>query len=394
MPEIIYDTIIVGAGPGGIMAAINIESKRILILDKNQTPLNKLRVAAKGRGNYTNLDLDISFYPGSPKFLLGILGKYSNYDLMDFFQQEGLDIHVEGTKVYPDTQRSQDLINTLLKKLDNKNIKINQGKKVVSIEKLDLFLLTTQDGTVYKSKTVVVATGGLTYPTLGGDMDILTSIKKLGHKIIPVKPVLSGINTLEVLTQLQGVALPDIQVTCEGNTFRGEILFTHFGLSGPAVVNLSAYDLEKNSEVSIDFLPDISGEKIVENVSTYKTVKNYLSKVFPQRFCEFIHTQLNDTYLTPYSNLSKKHLEKIVEHLKNYKLTYKGVRGLEHSMVTSGGVDYKEINPKNMESKLVKGLFFSGEVINIHGITGGYNLQFAFSSGYVAGLGVTQSGSI
>ncbi|MGB2706224.1 MAG: NAD(P)/FAD-dependent oxidoreductase [Candidatus Omnitrophota bacterium] len=405
-----FDAIIIGAGPAGMMAAIRTaeRKRKVLLIERNDSPGKKLLISGKGRCNLTNScdigDFLVEFSQ-SRDFLRNAFARFFNTDLMSFFERSRLKLKTErGGRVFPRSDRSGDVLNILKAKLKNRNIKVLLSERardiIISGKKIEGVL--TYSGKRFLAAHIAVTTGGISYPATGSTGDGYRIAEKLGHKIIPLKPALSPILVKETfIKDWQGISLRNVRLTLLAGGKKiderfGEMLFTHFGLSGPAVLDISAplYDalkLKNNVEISINFKPALDHKKLNARLlrefkaNPGKSVKNIFKNLLPRgiikRFLEYCGIDENKKP----SQITTEERKRTITGLFNLRLTIRGVMPAKDGIVTRGGVNTKEINPKTMESKIVKGLFFAGEVIDVDAGTGGYNMQAAFSTGWVCG---------
>ena len=405
-----YDAIIIGAGPAGMMAAIRAaeRNRKVLLIERNDTLGKKLLISGKGRCNLTN-SCDIEDFLGkfsrSRNFLRNAFAKFFNTDLMSFFEDAGVELKTErGGRVFPASDKSGDILNALKSKLKNKNIEVLTGLRVreIIVKNKKIEGILTCSGKSFLATHVAVTTGGLSYPVTGSTGDGYKIALKLKHTIRPLKPALSPILIKEsFIKDWKGIALKNVQLALlvGGKTIDekfGEMLFTHFGLSGPAILDISAsvYDalkLKSITEISINFKPGLDHKKLDARLlrefkaNQAKAIKNIFKNLLPQgiigRFLEYCGVDANKNA----NQVTSEERKRLIKGLFDFRLTVRGVMPAKDGIVTRGGVDTKEINPKTMESKLVEGLFFAGEVIDIDAKTGGYNMQAAFSTGWVSG---------
>ena len=405
-----FDAIIIGAGPAGMMAAIRAaeRNRRSLLIERNHALGRKLLISGKGRCNLTNscgIEDFLGKFSESRDFLRNAFARFFNTDLMSFFEDARLRLKTErGGRVFPKSDRSEDILNVLKLKLKNKNIKILSGERVREIIAKDKKIegALTYSGKHFLTRRIAIATGGLSYPKTGSTGDGYRIAETLGHKIVPSRPALSPIIIKErFIRDWQGISLRNIRLTLFSDGKRiderfGEMLFTHFGLSGPSVLDISAsiYDelkLKKCVTVAINFKPALDHKKMDARLlrefkaNPRKNIKNIFKNILPQgiitRFLEYCGIDGNKNA----SQITAEERKRLTDGLFDLRLTVEGVMPAKDGIVTRGGVNTKEINPKTMESRLVKGLFFAGEVIDIDAKTGGYNMQAAFSTGWVCG---------
>ena len=418
------NVIIIGGGPAGMIAGISaaINGDKVTIIEKMNSCGKKLLITGKGRCNITN-STDINGFientPCNGRFLYSALNNFDNNDIIDLLEKEGVKTKVErGGRIFPFSDKAQDVLNALLKILKDLNVKIltnTEVKKIivnngqvqgVEIKGLgvDVFDDPLED---LRADKIILATGGKSYPVTGSTGDGYKLAKELGHTITDIKPSLIPlISKNEECRKLQGLSLRNVEVKLKNNDKIiyqdfGEMLFTHYGVSGPVILSSSAHliryknvnELLKNGSIKleIDLKPALLEEKLdlrilrdFEEVKN-KEFKNSLDKLLPQKLIPVV---IEKTKINPYkrvNEITKEERTTIVKVLKCFEITINGVRPIEEAIITSGGVSTKEINPKTMESKIVKGLYFAGEIIDVDAFTGGFNLQIAWSTGYVAG---------
>ena len=415
------NVIIIGGGPAGMIAGISAarNGDKVTIIEKMNSCGKKLLITGKGRCNITNsTDLNgfIENTPCNGRFLYGALNNFDNNDIISLLEQEGVKTKVErGGRVFPVSDKSQDVLNALLRILKNLNVKILTNKEVNKIIVKDGQVIGVKIKDVggahleeLNADKVILATGGKSYPVTGSTGDGYKLAKELGHTITDIKPSLIPLTSKdEECGKLQGLSLRNVEVKLKNNDKIiyqdfGEMLFTHYGVSGPVILSSSAHliryknvdELLKNGgiKLEIDLKPALSEEKLdlrilrdFEEVKN-KEFKNSLDKLLPQKLIPVV---IEKTRINPYkrvNEITKEERAKIIKILKHFEISINGVRPIEEAIITSGGISIKEINPKTMESKIVKGLYFAGEIIDVDSYTGGFNLQIAWSTGYTAGL--------
>lgn len=406
-----YDVIVIGGGPAGMMAAgiAGSRRKKVLLVERNDKLGKKLFITGKGRCNLTNSapkDDFIANVTRNPKFLYSSFNNFFNDDLIDFFNKLGLKTKVErGGRVFPLSDKSSDVIKALEKHLynNNVNVKLNSRAKSVVAEENEIKGLELEDGSIINCSSLIIATGGLSYPLTGSTGDGYELAKKLGHHITDLIPSLVPLVVKEeFIKEIQGLSLKNVSVKaiCDGKVLFeeiGEMLFTHYGLSGPLILSASFYISEKvnnnkKSIIEIDLKPGLSHEeldkRLLRDFDLYnnKYFKNSLDDLLPKKLIPVIIKLSGIPEDKQVNQISKEERKNIVNLLKALQFEVIGTRPISEAIVTSGGVNIKEVNPKTMESKLIKGLFFAGEILDVDAFTGGYNLQIAFSTGYTAGL--------
>lgn len=395
--------IIVGGGPAGIMAALSAaKNNEVILIEKNKEIGMKLRLTGGGRCNITNnRDIEEFFdkIVNNNKFLYSALYTFSNYSLLEYLSSKGLEYKVElDEKVYTKSDKADEVIDLLKDDLRNNdvNIKYNTTITDLIIEDNVIKGVITSYGEKILGDKIIITTGGKSFPNTGSDGTMYSVLEKYGHTITPIYAALIPLVIKEeFVKKLQGVSMKDVVVSAKIKKKkiekRGDMLFTHFGISGPAVLKLSSYVnkalTEGEVEITLDFLKDKSKEEIskIMRSNTNKTVFNNLKGVLPQNFLKVVFEILGLSEIKA-SDLKKEDEYKVIEYMKEMKLTARETLTIKAAQVTSGGVKVKEINASTMESKLIKNLYFAGEVIDVDAETGGYNLQIAFSTGYLAGM--------
>ena len=408
-----FDVIVLGGGPAGMIAAGTAAElgRKTLLIEKNDKLGKKLFITGKGRCNLTNAAEKEEFFDNltrNPKFFLGSFSRFSNKDLITFFEDMGMRTKVErGNRVFPESDRSSDVIKALTKYLDRNNVTVKLGQKVKSIisEKNIIKGVLLENGQEIFCDSLVICTGGLSYPDTGSTGDGYIFGKKLGHKIIEPTPSLVPLLTAGTIAQeLQGLSLKNVNVSVmiDGKkVFEdfGEMLFSHFGLTGPIILSASFYvvpSLKKNKkiQISIDLKPALDETALDKRLlrdfekNTNKQFKNALDELFPGKLVPIMIKLSGINPEKQVNIITKEERKGLVKLIKSFDFIITGTRPVSEAIITSGGIDVKEINPKTMESKLIKGLYFAGEVMDLDAYTGGFNLQIAFSTGRMAGMNV------
>ena len=410
--------IVIGGGPAGMMAAISSAEKgnEVILLEKMQSLGRKLLITGNGRCNITSsLDMEefIKNTPGNGTFLYSCYKQFTNQDMIRFLKEEGLEVKEErGNRIFPVTDKSLDVLKCFTKKIKDLPIKVEYNTTVQEIltENHQVIGVKTINN-VIKADKVILATGGKSYPLTGSTGDGYELARKLGHTITKIKPSLVPLESYDknMCKNLQGLSLKNVKIQLkdiEKNKIIyedfGEMIFTHFGVSGPTILSSSAHlvrykNIEeklKNNKVilKIDLKPALTEEKLNERIlrdfskQNNKQFKNSLSELLPQKLIQTVVEISNIDQNKKVNEITKEERKRLVSLLKEFCLKIKGFRPIEEAIITSGGINIKEINPKTMESKIVEGLYFAGEIIDVDSYTGGFNLQIAYSTGYVAGL--------
>ena len=402
--------IVIGAGPAGMMAAISAaENHEVILLEGNERIGKKLFITGKGRCNVTNAK-DISeffdFIPGNPHFLYSALYTYTNIDVMNFFENAGVKLKVErGSRVFPNSDKSSDIISGLSRGLNEALVDLRLHSKVKDVifnnNKIEAVIL--ENGSKVKGDYFIITTGGKSYPLTGSTGIGFDLAKKMGHTIVEPKPSLVPIEIEESwFRELQGLSLRNIELKIKNKknskvvySGQGEMLFTHFGISGPLVLSGSRFikDGEK-FEISLDLKPALEEKQLDLRIqkdfkkNLNKDYKNSLDELLPKKLIPVIIELSKIDENKKVNSITKEERRTLLNLLKNLTFTVKGLRDISEAIVTAGGVSTKEIDPSTMQSKIVDNLYFAGEVIDVDAFTGGYNVQIALSTGYLAGKSI------
>ncbi len=397
--------VVIGGGPAGMMAAIKAaENKQnsVVIIDKNDKLGKKLSITGKGRCNVTNRK-DISEFfehiPRNKEFLYSALYGFSNENLIQFFEERGLELKTErGQRVFPKSDRAYDVLSVLLQELADLNVEIRSRTDVtdVVLENHTIKHLVTNKGNI-EGEYFIFAGGGASYQGTGSDGKLHKLIKKLGHTVHDLKPSLIPFVLKESFSkELQGLSLKNVSFTLmeknkEVFSDLGEMLFTHFGISGPLVLSASSYYSGGEKKGFIDLKPGLDEReldlRLQRDFTKYqnKDFKNSLNDLLPTKIIPVIVELSKIDSLKKCHSITKEERLTLVQLLKKFEVTIMGTKSLNEAIITRGGVDVKEIDPSNMKSKIIDNLSFAGEVIDVDAVTGGYNLQIAFSTGSLAG---------
>jgi len=403
--------VVVGAGPSGMMAAIRAASlgQDITLLEKKSTLGNKLLLSGKGRCNLTNTEelqrFLKRFSDKAGDFLRDAFKKFFTQELISFFQDRGLKLKVERQmRVFPQSDRSLSVLDILKNELEKLNVKIICKSKVIDllISKGQVRGVRLEDEKIIAVDRIILATGGASYSFTGSDASGINIAQKLGHKIVPLQAGLVALDVKESYPKkLEGLTLRNIRIKFSDGKREiiseiGEMIFTSSGISGPLVITLSGkvIDLlgpEKNVYVEIDLKPALSVEQINSRLlrefktNSKKIIQNMLKELLPLRLIKVFMAATKIDPLKKCSQITQSERQKIIFLLKGFRMEILGPRPIEEAMITRGGVSLKEIDPRTMQSRLIKGLYFCGEMIDVDADTGGFNLQAAFSTGYLAG---------
>lgn len=407
------DVLIIGAGAAGLMAAgtASMTGKSVIVLERNDRPARKVMITGKGRCNLTNnctsLEELISNIPVNGRFLYSALSRFMPADTMELIEDMGVPLKTErGNRVFPVSDKAVDVVDALVSYATDDGAQIIKGRaKELIIETGTVKGAVTYDGEKIFSEKVIVATGGKSYPATGSTGDGYILARQAGHTVVPLKPSLVSLECHEgFCTDLQGLALKNVSIkVTDSKTGKeiyddfGEMLFTHFGVSGPMILSASSHmrEMEKGRYViNIDMKPKLSYEQLDARIlrdfseNTNRNFINSLGGLLPRKMIP-VAVKLSRIKPTEKVNqITKEQRLRLAEVLKNLKLTVSNFSPIEEAVVTSGGVKVSEINPKTMESKICKNLYFAGEVIDVDAYTGGFNLQIAFATGHLAGENV------
>lgn len=394
--------VIVGGGAAGLMAAAILDKKHeVILFEKNEKLGKKIYITGKGRCNLTNSTSKDLFFENiitNSKFFYSAYNAFSNFDTISFFENNGLRIKEErGNRIFPLTNHASDVTKTLSKCILEKHfiIKLNTSVKDVIIENNRAVGVITNKGKVIKADKVIIATGGLSYPSTGSTGDGYTFARKAGHNIINTSPSLTGLNSSNALCKrLKGVSLKNVEVSVIKNkkigSFFGELIFTHYGVSGPIILNISSIynDDIKNDKINIkiDLKPRVEIKKldneIIKKLESKQKVKYALSNVLPKTLLYEL-LEYSGINIDEFSyNINSDSRKKFVKNIKELNIDITSLRDYNEAIITKGGVDIKQINPKTFESKIIKDLYFIGEVLDLDALTGGFNLQIAFSTAF------------
>ena len=417
------DVIVIGGGPAGMMSAITAakENNNVIILEKMNSCGRKLLITGKGRCNITSsLSMDdfIKNTPGNGKFLYSCFQNFTNVDIIQMLKNNGVKTKEErGNRIFPVSDKSLDVLNAFEKEMEKNNVKVitKANVKKINIENKKVTGVTFEkDGLnkTFKADKVILATGGKSYSATGSTGDGYKIAEDLGHSIVRIRPSLVPLQTnernLKICKQMQGLSLRNVKMklidSSKNKTIYedfGELLFTHFGVSGPTILSSSAHLLRYKDvdellnkgiiKLIIDLKPALDEEKLNLRIlrdfekEKNKSFKNSLNDLLPKKMIDTVIELSEIDENKKVNEITKKERMKLIQILKHFEITISGFRPIEEAIITSGGISTKEINPKTMESKIIQGLYFAGEIIDVDAYTGGFNLQIAYSTGYTAG---------
>ena len=414
------NVIVIGGGPAGMMAAITAAEygNNVTIIEKNSDFGKKLLITGKGRCNITSslyMSEFIKNTPGNGQFLYSAFQNYTNTDIIDFLKNQGLEVKEErGNRIFPVTDKSIDVLNCFKSKINELKIKklFNTRVQKILVQNGEVLGVRTEKEIIQTDK-IILATGGKSYPLTGSTGDGYLIAKNIGHKVTEIRPSLVPLVIYEKneCKEMKCLSLRNVRIKIIDESINkliyedfGEMIFTHFGISGPTILSGSAHLVrykeidnlmkEQKIKLQIDLKPALTEEQLDERIlRDFKEFKNKqfkhaLDKLLPQKMIPIVieKTKINEEKRV--NEITKEERRNLVKVLKKFELTIKDFRPVEEAIITSGGINIKEINPKTMESKLVKGLYFAGEIIDVDSYTGGFNLQIAYSTGYTAGMHV------
>ena len=398
--------IIIGGGPAGMLAAIKSrkEKNQVTIIEKNKILGKKMLITGKGRCNITS-GVDMSEFiknvPSNGKFLYSSFKNFTNKDILELLN---IPVKLErGNRYFPVSDKAKDVVDALEKELSGVEIVTNTSAIEIITKNNEAIGVKTNKGDFFADK-IILATGGKSYPLTGSTGDGYEMAKKLGHTITQIKPALVPLVAKKEskiqCQQMQGLSLRNVGLKLFNNNKLiyedfGEMLFTHYGVTGPIILSASSHLVRqelKNPRIEIDLKPALTDEKLDERIlrdfetEKNKEFRNSLDQLLPQKMIPVILEilQINKKV----NEVKKVERQKLVRTLKHFSIEIEGFRDISEAIITSGGINVKEINPKTMESKLIKNLYFAGEIIDVDAYTGGFNLQIAYSTGYTAGIGV------
>jgi predicted Rossmann fold flavoprotein len=417
-----FDVIVIGGGPSGLMAAIAAgeQGGKVLLIDKGDKLGRKLAISGGGRCNVTNrlpVEEIIKHIPGNGRFLYSAFSLFNNEDIIQFFENLGIKLKEEDHgRMFPVSDKAQSVVDALISRLASLNVKVLTNSPVETVDYVDgrVDSVLLRSGERYLTRSVVIAVGGKSVPHTGSTGDGYTWAEKAGHTITELFPTEVPVTSNERFIKektLQGLSLQNVSLSVlnpKGKpliTHRMDMIFTHFGVSGPAVLRCSQFVVKAMKKwnlpevsMSLDVFPEMSEEAVFQEIHKLlkddpkKAVKNSLKGYLPERYLTFL-LDLNEIDSSMQgANLSSEKIRGLAKSCKGFTFSVNGTLPLEKAFVTGGGVSVKEIDPKTMESKQMNGLFFCGEILDIHGYTGGYNITSALVTGRLAGMNAGKKG--
>ena len=414
------EIVVIGGGAAGMMAAVAAAGRgsHVTLLEKNEKLGKKIYITGKGRCNFTNaceVQQLFAAVVSNPKFLYSAFYGFTNEMVMEFFGSRGMPFKVErGNRVFPVSDHSSDVIRALQRTLEEKQVNVLLHTRVLSVEQSQGAVTGVRirdqkhRERFVKADRVIVAAGGCSYPSTGSDGDGYAWGKEMGHRITPLRPALVPLVTKEAYIPLmQGLSLKNVELSLKNQKGKicyrefGEMLFTHFGISGPLVLSASSVVgalLEKEGELTgrIDLKPALSSQQLEERLlrefsaNANRQLSNVMRSLLPSKMVEPLIGLSGISQEKPAREITREERARLVELLKAFPFTVCGTRGFREAIITQGGISVKDINPSTMESRKVRGLYFAGEVLDLDALTGGYNLQIAWSTGHLAGCSAAE----
>lgn len=404
------DVAVIGGGPAGLIASAVAakNGRKVILLDKNDVLGRKLRITGKGRCNITN-SADISDFIGmvctNRNFLYSAFYSFTNQDLINLIKNLGVDVKEErGGRIFPKSDSAKDVADAFVKYAKNNGVVIKKDtvKEVKKNSDGSFYVFADHYGKIQSDK-IIIATGGVSYPLTGSTGDGYKFAQNLGHTVIEPQPSLVPLTVSEkYISELQGLSLKNVSINIEKNSKSiysdfGEMLFTHYGLSGPVILSASSNlkDVEKNNcKIHIDLKPALDFNQLDKRIqrdfekNSNKNFSNSLDDLLPKKLIPVIVELSGISPYTKVNQINKTQRNCLCGLIKDFTFVINGTRPIDEAIITRGGVNVKEVNPSTMQSKIAEGLYFAGEVLDVDAYTGGYNLQIAFSTGYLAGLNV------
>lgn len=402
---------VIGGGPAGMMAALTAvqQGAQVTLYEKNEKLGKKLYISGKGRCNITNDCSAREFFGNvvsNPKFLFGAINRFSPQDTIAFCENNGLKLKTErGNRVFPLSDKSSDVIKFFARQLLNSGVQVRLNTQIDAVVYQENGISLTTISDIVYFDAVIIATGGLSYSATGSTGDGYKFARVLGHKVVPLCPALCRI-LCKGVEDLQGLSLKNVGVSLldkDGNVVAsqfGEMLFTDDGVSGPAVLTLSSLvnrRVDSLCTVAIDLKPALDDDKLDARIlrdfaqNSNKNFINSLDALLPERLIKTVASQCDIPFDKKVNQITAAERRNLVYAIKNLQFPFVALDSVEYGIVTAGGIDVKQINPATMESKLAKGVYFAGEILDVDALTGGFNIQIALSTGYIAGLSASQN---
>ena len=394
---------VIGAGAAGLVAAGSAKGAEVTVFDHSDKVGKKIYITGKGRCNFTNVcdsETFLSNVVNNAMFLRGAIARFSPNDALNLMNQNGCKTKVErGRRAFPQSDKASDVTKALVKYAERNGAEIRLYSDIKDVTPNNNGFTVRYIGGSGDFDKVIVCTGGLSYPVTGSDGSFWEIIKKLGHSMIPPKPSLVALETREDLSGAEGLSLKNVTLNCGKHSIFGELLITDNGISGPIALTLSAFmSREKYPyDISIDFKPAMTDDELDSRLikdfgnNINRQFKNALDFLLPKSIIPYIIERSGISPNKQVNSVTKEERKRLAHTVKHFELTVTGNAGFDRAVVTSGGVDVRQVNPKTMESKLVRGLYFGGEVLDVDALTGGYNFHIALATGYTAGAAAVNS---
>lgn len=389
---------IIGGGASGLIAAGSAKNATVTLFERNEKLGKKIYITGKGRCNFTNVCDNETFLSNvvvNSRFLRSALSKFTPYDVISILEENGCKTKIErGRRAFPFSDKASDVIKALTRYAESNNVTFKLNSNVTKIEKSGSEFIVYYNEAVERFDRVIICCGGASYPITGSNGTAYSLLKDLGHTIVKPVPSLVGLKLERAFFEAEGLTLKNVSVNADGiKPIFGDLMITHDGISGPIVLTMSAYLSRRETpyDAYIDFKPALSKEELDARIlrdfseQKNKAFKNSLDGLLPKSIIPYVVAKCGISPLKSVNSITRAERMSLIDVLKSYKIKIIGNEGFDRAVVTSGGVDVKEVQPKNMMSKLCKGLYICGEMLDIDALTGGYNLHIAFATGYVAG---------
>lgn len=390
-----YDVIIIGSGPAGLMAGTQLQNKKVLLLEKNNNPGVKLLLTGGGRCNLTNLKNSNEFLNNinyNKKYLYSAINKFGPYDIYNYFINNGVKLkEEEENKIFPISNKASDILNTLVE--NNKNTIFRYNEQVINIQLKDNYKEVITNKNIYQTKNIIIATGGSSYKHTGSTGDNLKFAKLLNQPVVNIFPAEVGIILKDKL-DLAGTSLNNVEIKYINYKKSGNLIFTHKGLSGTSIMKMSEFIYLNNEKIiTIDFLPDTNEEELINMINNYdreKEILSFMNTLFSKKLSIYLINRSNINIKVKIKQLVKQDIVNIINIIKQCSFDVQKVDDINNAYVTGGGIDLNYVDTTTMESKINKGIYFVGESLDIHGPIGGYNITLALSTGFLAGTSIKE----